>query len=283
MTAIDPLSANPGLVIDQGAQGVQVKPATSQFGEDTFLKLLVAQMQYQDPMNPTDSTQFLAQTAQFTQVETLNNISAEVKAQAAATEVLEANSMTGKDVTVSTPSGTPAVTTVAHLGGNLSLDDAVGAKTSTTATVFTTKGSKVPIRFDLTRLPDGADGSKHWQARAYVSTTQIAGPFTVDFDSHGERTSGAITLSAAQLDQVPDATGQWDPNGIRIDFGNAGDTSRLQVASGADALTNFGQNGTDGSTVSGVVTGVQFTASGPLLTINNQQYQLTDVTDVHVI
>src|SRR3954449_2140236 len=43
--------------------------------KDTFLKLLVAQLKYQDPSNPADSTQFLAQTAQFTQVEKLGQIS----------------------------------------------------------------------------------------------------------------------------------------------------------------------------------------------------------------
>ena len=43
-------------------------------GKDTFLKLLVAQLKYQDPSNPADSTQFLAQTAQFTTVEKLNDL-----------------------------------------------------------------------------------------------------------------------------------------------------------------------------------------------------------------
>ena len=42
-------------------------PAPSQdFDKDTFLKLLVAQLKYQDPTNPTDATQFMSQTAQFT-------------------------------------------------------------------------------------------------------------------------------------------------------------------------------------------------------------------------
>ncbi|HWL84078.1 MAG TPA: flagellar hook capping FlgD N-terminal domain-containing protein [Roseomonas sp.] len=36
---------------------------------DRFLKLLTAQMKYQDPMQPTDPTQFVAQLAQFSQVE----------------------------------------------------------------------------------------------------------------------------------------------------------------------------------------------------------------------
>lgn len=44
-------------------------------GEDTFLKLLVAQLQYQNPLSPTDGTQFMSQLAQFAQVEKLNDIS----------------------------------------------------------------------------------------------------------------------------------------------------------------------------------------------------------------
>ena len=37
--------------------------------EEMFLKLLVAQMQNQDPLNPTDSTQFVSQLAQFSELE----------------------------------------------------------------------------------------------------------------------------------------------------------------------------------------------------------------------
>ena len=45
-------------------------------GKDTFLKLLVAQLRYQDPLSPADSQQFMAQTAQFTSVEKLEEIAA---------------------------------------------------------------------------------------------------------------------------------------------------------------------------------------------------------------
>ena len=44
-------------------------------GKDDFIKLLVAQMQNQDPMNPTDSTQSIAQLAQFSALEQMTNIS----------------------------------------------------------------------------------------------------------------------------------------------------------------------------------------------------------------
>ena len=38
-------------------------------GQDDFLKLLVSQLQNQDPMSPADGTQFVAQLAQFQQLE----------------------------------------------------------------------------------------------------------------------------------------------------------------------------------------------------------------------
>ena len=37
--------------------------------EQTFLKLFVAQLRNQDPLNPQDGTQFIAQLAQFSQLE----------------------------------------------------------------------------------------------------------------------------------------------------------------------------------------------------------------------
>ena len=48
----------------------------SQLGSDAFLKLLVAQLKYQNPMQPTDGAAMLQQTAQFTTVETLQSIAA---------------------------------------------------------------------------------------------------------------------------------------------------------------------------------------------------------------
>ncbi len=42
--------------------------------KDTFLKLLVAQLQHQDPLNPVEDKEFIAQLAQFTTVEELQNI-----------------------------------------------------------------------------------------------------------------------------------------------------------------------------------------------------------------
>jgi flagellar basal-body rod modification protein FlgD len=46
--------------------------------ESTFLTLLVAQLKNQDPLSPTDSTQFLGQLAQFSSLEQLTNINKNV-------------------------------------------------------------------------------------------------------------------------------------------------------------------------------------------------------------
>ncbi len=60
--------------------------------KDMFLKLLVAQMKYQDPSKPTDSTQYLQQMAQFSMVEKLD---AMAEAQAKSTSSSQLQSAVG--------------------------------------------------------------------------------------------------------------------------------------------------------------------------------------------
>ncbi|MET0493704.1 MAG: flagellar hook capping FlgD N-terminal domain-containing protein, partial [Actinoplanes sp.] len=69
--------------------------------QDTFMKLLVAQLKYQDPSNPADSTAFLAQTAQFTQVEKLGQIADMMQAQ----QLIGASALVGRTVTYQDANG----------------------------------------------------------------------------------------------------------------------------------------------------------------------------------
>lgn len=48
--------------------------SNSSLDKDAFLQLLVAQMQYQDPLEPTQNTEYMSQLAQFSSVEELQNI-----------------------------------------------------------------------------------------------------------------------------------------------------------------------------------------------------------------
>ncbi|MBQ9567754.1 MAG: hypothetical protein IJR31_06740, partial [Lachnospiraceae bacterium] len=47
--------------------------AKNDLDKQAFLKLLVAQMKYQDPMQPTDNTEYVSQLAQFSSLEAMNN------------------------------------------------------------------------------------------------------------------------------------------------------------------------------------------------------------------
>ena len=51
------------------------KKDNSSLDKDAFLQLLVTQMQYQDPLEPTSNTEYMSQLAQFSSVEELQNIS----------------------------------------------------------------------------------------------------------------------------------------------------------------------------------------------------------------
>jgi flagellar basal-body rod modification protein FlgD len=53
-------------------------------GQDAFLKLLLTQLQHQDPTQPMKDTEFIAQLAQFSQLEKLTDISQSMKQLTAA-------------------------------------------------------------------------------------------------------------------------------------------------------------------------------------------------------
>ncbi len=62
-----------------GDAAVPVKaPSDALTSKDTFLKLLVAQIKNQDPTNPTDSTQFVGQLTQYSELEQLIGINQNV-------------------------------------------------------------------------------------------------------------------------------------------------------------------------------------------------------------
>ena len=68
-----------GIGIDTASVSSAVTTSTnksnSSLDKDAFLQLLVAQMQYQDPLEPTSNTEYMAQLAQFSTVEELQNMS----------------------------------------------------------------------------------------------------------------------------------------------------------------------------------------------------------------
>jgi flagellar basal-body rod modification protein FlgD len=73
--------------------------------KDLFLQLMVAQMRNQDPANPTDSSEFLAQTAQFTALEKMQQVADQTSQLVALQVAFGASSMVGRNVAYPGPDG----------------------------------------------------------------------------------------------------------------------------------------------------------------------------------
>ena len=76
-----------------------------QMGKDVFLKLLVAQMRYQDPGNPVDSSQMMSQTATFSQVEKLEQLVNQNASMLVLQESATAGSLVGRNATYTDTTG----------------------------------------------------------------------------------------------------------------------------------------------------------------------------------
>lgn len=77
-SAIPPVSSSQAASSGSSA-AASASPSTAGLADQsTFLTLLVTQLQNQDPLNPADSTQFVTQLAQFSQLEDLQNINKNV-------------------------------------------------------------------------------------------------------------------------------------------------------------------------------------------------------------
>ena len=106
-------------------QKAEANTVNNDLDKQAFLKLLVAQMKYQDPMEPTDNTEYVSQLAQFSSLEAMNNVSQSVDLQ-------RATGLIGKVVTAS------------------KTDSVTGVATEKTGTVdfVTQSGSKTYVTID---------------------------------------------------------------------------------------------------------------------------------------
>ena len=82
-----------------------------------FLQLLVAQLKYQDPSSPVDTSTFMNQTATLSQVQTMNTMSSTLESLMHMQQVQAGTSMLGKEVTYTDPTGATHTGVVSGVSG----------------------------------------------------------------------------------------------------------------------------------------------------------------------
>ncbi len=94
-----------GEIVTSATQDSLSKAKAGTADKDDFLQLLVAQMKYQDPMEPTENTQWVSQYAQFSQVEELQNM-------AQSMSLSRASSLVGQTVIMNVDDGKGGTTEI---------------------------------------------------------------------------------------------------------------------------------------------------------------------------
>ena len=86
---ISPVASNPGSIYNTDS----LPGSAKSLGQNDFLRLLVTQIQFQDPMNPKSNTDMAAQMAQFTSLQQASQSSSSLA-------MLQASSLIGNQVTL---------------------------------------------------------------------------------------------------------------------------------------------------------------------------------------
>jgi len=91
--------------------GTQVVNSIEQtLGKDAFLKLLITQIRYQDPLSPMEDKDFIAQLAQFSTLEQMQEMNTGVLAFQLMSATAQALSLVGREVTAQVPGEAEPIT-----------------------------------------------------------------------------------------------------------------------------------------------------------------------------
>jgi flagellar basal-body rod modification protein FlgD len=87
-------------------------PSSAQLGQEDFMRILLAQLQFQDPLKPVDNQEFVAQLAQFSALEINRQQSEKVDQLLSMQSVDQSVGIIGKSVETQTAQGSSVVGTV---------------------------------------------------------------------------------------------------------------------------------------------------------------------------
>lgn len=181
--------------------------------QDRFMKLLVAQMKNQDPLNPMDNAQMTSQIAQINTVsgiEKLNTTVDSLRASFVSLQAQGAAQLVGRDVLVE-GSGLSLVNGAARAG--LDLD---GSASAVKVEILDSAGRTVQT-MNLGALPAGVK-TFAWDGRGADGTQMADGVYRFKVSAvNGTTAVDGTTLSAVGVKAVTTAA-----SGVQVDLGSNG-------------------------------------------------------------
>ncbi|MFT3915795.1 MAG: flagellar hook capping FlgD N-terminal domain-containing protein [Anaeromyxobacteraceae bacterium] len=167
--------------------------AKNTLNKDSFLTLLTAQLQYQDPLNPMDNSAMVAQLAQFSSVEQLQNANSRLDTLAlaqASNNQLQATGLVGKEVRFKTDA-----VTVTDRGQKVKFELNLDGRADETSVIISDSNGKV-----IRTLKPGALGAGtnalEWDGLDSNGNPVAKGDYTVSVDARlGDKTHTEVGSS----------------------------------------------------------------------------------------
>ncbi|CAB3630828.1 flagellar hook capping FlgD N-terminal domain-containing protein [Achromobacter pestifer] len=226
MTTVDQNTSTTGLGLAQtGANG----SSTAQGLQDQFLKLLVTQLQNQDPLNPMQNAELTSQLAQISTVEGINNLKntmLAISGQIDVSQSMNAVAMIGKGVLI------PGSKVKVGVDG----ENAAERVVTPYGLDLQADAQKVQVRISdangavvrTIEMGEQKTGvyTLNWDGKNDSGVAMEAGAYTVSVlatDGDGKKVNAEV-LSYGQVKSVAYST-----NGLRLDLGLDGQTSMLDV------------------------------------------------------
>ncbi len=188
-----------GSSVDSSGNQNLFSGAQKSLGKQDFLNLLVTQLRYQDPMQPTENTEFVAQLAQFSNLEGTQNINTSitdlgtklqsmVSGQAASANTISgasATSLLGKQVRVTASS----IAFDPKQGNTVALNVHTDAGTTSVLSILDSTGKLV----NAIKIPQTGDVKASWNGAQADGTTAPAGTYTLKVTSTDGATDTGYT------------------------------------------------------------------------------------------
>ncbi|HTV50773.1 MAG TPA: FlgD immunoglobulin-like domain containing protein [Steroidobacteraceae bacterium] len=190
-------------------------PSNMQISQTDFLQLITTQMTNQDPLNPSDPTQFLSQIEGLSEVSSLQNMQSSMSTLASslqASQVLSGTSLLGQQVLA--PGSTGTLSSGGTVSGAVS---APSGATSLTVSITNASGALVDT-FNVTPQSSGYTNFT-WNGQSASGTAAAAGQYTIGVTANVAGATQSVsplvysTVSSVTIDPTTQALDLNTPNG----------------------------------------------------------------------